>query len=194
MNTEQIKNLVEKSKNKDDQAFGELFDFYYPKILNYALRSTSNLENAKDITSNTFLRTLKGLKSFKWQTDSSFNAWIYRIATNEINQFFRKHKKYKSNIRIEENEIDISDNNQSSKTIQSSIENNEYLTIINNALLQLSQEHRSIIRLRYIEDLSYEEISQIMDKNESTIRVYCKRAKEKMKEIIEKDNKKFLEN
>lgn len=193
MNTEQIKNLVQKSKNKDNQAFGELFDFYYPKILNYALRSTANIENAKDITSNTFLKALQGLDNFKWQTDSSFNAWIYKIATNEINQFFRKNKKYKTVIKIEENEIDIGDNNASSLAIQASIENDEYLKIINSSLQKLNHTYQDIIRLKYIEDLSYEETSEVLGKNESTIRVYCKRAKEKLKEVIEKDNKAFLE-
>lgn len=194
MNTEQIKNLVEKSKNKDSHAFEELFDFYYPKILNYALRSTSNIDNAKDITSNTFLCVLKGFNGFKWQTDSSFNAWIYRIATNEINQFFRKNRKYKSTIRIEENEIDLSDNNVSSRSIQSSIENNEYLRVINQSLGKLDRIFQDIIRLKYIEDLSYEEIAQIIGKNESTTRVYCMRAKDKLKEIIKENNKNFLEN
>ncbi|MCK9578079.1 RNA polymerase sigma factor [bacterium] len=194
MNTQEIKNLIEKAKDKDSQAFGELFDFYYPKILNYTLRSTTNLDNAKDITSNTFLKALQGLEKFEWQTDSSFNAWIYKIATNEINQFFRKNKKYQSIIKIEEKDLDLSDNNLHSKTIQAAIENDEYLKVINRSLIKMNRTYQDIIRLRYIEDLSYEEVSRIIGKNESTTRVYCMRAKDKLKELIEKDNKKFLEN
>ncbi|MFA6252328.1 MAG: RNA polymerase sigma factor [Candidatus Paceibacterota bacterium] len=193
MNTEQIKNLVERSKNKDDHAFGELFDFYYPKILNYALRSTTDLAAAQDITSNTFLKALRGLNNFQWRTDSSFNAWIYKIATNEIRQFFRKAKN-NNTISINEKENDLSDNNMSFKNIQASIESDEYLNIINRSLLKIDPIYQDIIRLRYIEDLSYAEISEIINKNESTVRVYCKRAKEKLKEFIGKENKNLLEN
>lgn len=194
MNIEHVKELVEKSKNKDNQAFGELFDFYYPKILNYALRSTTNSDHAKDITSNTFLKVLEGLDRFEWRNDASFNGWIYKIATNEISQFFRKQKKYKAILNIEDSQINLSDNNESSKAIKITIENNEYLNVLNIALNKINPTYQNIIRLKYIEDLSYEEISEALNKNESTIRVYCKRAKEKLKEIIESDNKEFLEN
>ncbi|MCK9393214.1 MAG: RNA polymerase sigma factor [Candidatus Paceibacterota bacterium] len=193
MNITNIKELVEKSKNKDNQAFGELFDFYYPKILSYALRSTTNLDHAKDITSNTFIKTLTGLKNFKWKDNASFNGWIYKIASNEINQFFRKQRKYKSVITINDNKFDLSDNDESSKKIKTIIENDEYLKILNDTLKNLNPIHQNIIRLRYVEDLSYEEISKAIGKNESTIRVYCLRAKEKLKNIIEKNNKEFLE-
>ncbi|MDD4409106.1 MAG: RNA polymerase sigma factor [Candidatus Pacebacteria bacterium] len=183
MKNEELKNLVGRIKNRDNQAFADLFDLYYPKILNYSLRSTMDMEHAKDITSNTFIKILDNFDRFEWKDDSSFNAWIYRIATNEINQFFRKQNRYKL-IIDEVDEFIISDDSQAIREINSKIAKDEYLNLLNKALSKLNTDFQSIIRLHYIEELPYEEIAKILNKNESTIRVYSKRAKEKLKEII----------
>ncbi|OQB07428.1 MAG: RNA polymerase sigma factor YlaC [Parcubacteria group bacterium ADurb.Bin216] len=185
MNNEELKQLVVRIKDKDSQAFTELFDFYYPKIFSYAIRSTIDTEQAKDITSNTFVKVLDNIKKFQWQDNHSFNGWIYRIATNEINQFFRKQSRYK--LVIDEGEYILSDDNQAVQEIEERIRRDEDLHIINKALSQMSEDFSSIIRLRYIEELPYEEIAQAMGKNESTVRVYAKRAKEKLREIISKE-------
>ncbi len=182
MTKEQLKFIIEKIQAKDSNAFGELFDFYYPKILNYSLKSTMDVEHSKDITSNTFIKILNNINNFTWIDDNSCNGWIYRIATNEINQFFRKQNKYK--LVIDEFNYSLSDDNENANAIQSKIDSDNNLKIINNALSTMNTDFQNIIRLRYFEELSYEEIARIMNKNESTIRVYSKRAKEKLKELI----------
>jgi RNA polymerase sigma-70 factor (ECF subfamily) len=193
MNNEEIKILVERTKQKDSIAFAELFDFYYPKILSYSLRSTLNLDYAKDIVSNTFIKVLNNLDRFELRNENSFNGWIYKIATNEIYSFFRKQNKYKLIIDDENYSFNLSDDNDAAKKIKENIERDETLKMLNKAINRLNNDHQTIIRLRYFEDLPYEEIAQIMDKNETTVRVYSKRAKEKLKKIIEEDNKAFLE-
>src|SRR5258708_6240224 len=84
------KQLVEKAKC-DAQAFGKLFDLYYPKIFGFTLRRIGNVDAAKDITSAVFVKVLHNIRAFRWK--SSFSSWIYRIATNEVNDFFRKKQK-----------------------------------------------------------------------------------------------------
>jgi RNA polymerase sigma-70 factor (ECF subfamily) len=184
MNNDDIKNIVERIKNKDDQAFAELFDFYYSKILSYAIRSTMDIDHAKDITSNTFIKLLDNFSRFEWKDEHSFNGWIYRIATNEINQFFRKQNRYRLIIDEEDSHLLFSDNNEAVQEIRDKIERDENLLVINKALSKLNEDFQNIIRLRYIEELSYEEIARILNKNETTIRVYSKRAKEKLRELI----------
>jgi len=189
-----IKELVEKSKNKDKEAFSQLFDFYYDKILNYVFRRTLNIDYAKDITSNTFLKVLKHLNDFKWKTgDNSFNAWIYKIATNEINQYFRKQNKYKL-IVDEEKFKELGDYGEAVKEIENRLENDEYLLVLNKGIKQLKPIYQDILHLRYFEELSYDEISKVLNKNEITVRVYSKRALEKLKFILEKDAFAFKEN
>lgn len=179
-----MRQLVERIKEKDNYALDELFDFYYPKILRYAIRTTMDVDQAKDITSNTFIRIIDNIGRFKWKDSSGFNVWIYRIATNEMNQSFRKHSHYRLLIDDEDAGFDPGDDNAAAKEIHRKIMNDDDLAMINGALSKMNKDYQEIIRLRYFEELPYEEIAQIMGKNESTVRVYSKRALEKLKEII----------
>ncbi len=195
MEPEQIKELVEKAQNKDREAFGRLFDFYYEKVLNYVFRRTLDVEYSKDITSNVFLKMLKGLDGFEWRSGPfSFSAWVFRIAGNEISQYFRKQNRYRLILDDKDNVFEAGDDNKAAEEIERKIDNDKYLLILNKAIRQLKPVYQDIIHLRYFEDMSYEEISGIINKNESTIRVYCKRAKEELKNLLEEDASKFLEN
>ena len=90
MDLEQEKGLVERAR-KDAEAFGELYDLYYPKVFGYILRRTASVEIAQDITSEVFFKVLKNPGQFCWR-GIPFSSWLYRIATNEIASYFRKNK------------------------------------------------------------------------------------------------------
>lgn len=189
-----IEALVKKAQNKDRDAFGELFDLYYDKVLNYVFRRVLNTEYAKDITSNTFVKVLKNLNQFEWRSGPfSFSGWIFKIATNEVNQYFRKQNRYKL-IIDDPNFKELGGNNKLAEEIEKKIDNDKHLLILNKAIRQLKPIYQDILHLKYFEEMSYEEISQVLNKNESTIRVYSKRAKEELRIILEADASKFLEN
>jgi RNA polymerase sigma-70 factor (ECF subfamily) len=67
--------LVEDAR-RDPEAFGKLFEEYYPKILRYTMYRTGNTEAARDITSETFFKALKNLWKFRW-IGTTFSAWLY---------------------------------------------------------------------------------------------------------------------
>jgi RNA polymerase sigma-70 factor (ECF subfamily) len=189
-----VKELVERAQNKDREAFGRLFDLYYDKVLNYVFRRVLNTEYAKDITSNTFLKALKNLDQFEWRNGPfSFSGWIFKIATNEVNQYFRKQNRYK--LTIDDPDFkELGDNNKVVEEIEKKIDNDKHLLILNKAIKQLKPIYQDILHLKYFEEMSYEEISQVLNKNESTIRVYSKRAKEELKIILESNASEFLAN
>ncbi|MFA5207798.1 MAG: RNA polymerase sigma factor [Candidatus Paceibacterota bacterium] len=189
-----VKELVERAQNKDRDAFGSLFDLYYDKVLNYVFRRVLNTEYAKDITSNAFLKALKNLDQFEWRNGPfSFSGWIFKIATNEVNQYFRKQNRYK--LTIDDPDFkELGDNNKVVEEIEKKIDNDKHLLILNKAIKQLKPIYQDILHLKYFEEMSYEEISQVLNKNESTIRVYSKRAKEELRIILEKDASEFLVN
>ena len=91
MDNKTEKKAVEEAK-KNPAAFAVLFEKYYSAILRYALHRTGNAAVADDVTSETFFKALNKLSSFKW-TGIPFSAWLYRIAGNEIIDFYRKHKR-----------------------------------------------------------------------------------------------------
>src|SRR4029434_5456253 len=74
---------------KDPLVFGRLYDQYYPKIFGYVLKRTGDLIVTQDITAETFFKALKKLWQFRWR-NIPLSAWLYKIATHEITQYFRK--------------------------------------------------------------------------------------------------------
>jgi len=193
MEMSEIKDLVLRSQNQDKDAFSKLFDFYYDKITKYVFRRTLDVEYSKDITSNVFLKALDNIESFKWKNgDYSFDGWIFKIATNEINQYFRKQKRYKLIIDDPKIFFNLGDDNKVSNEIEKTIDNEKHFLILNKAIRQLKPIYGDIIHLRYFEEMPYNEISQILNKNESTVRVYCQRAIKELEEVLKKDANNFI--
>ena len=188
MDIEEIKDLVKRSQEKDKDAFSRLFDFYYDKIINYVFRRTLDVEYSKDITSNVFLKALDNINSFKWKNGiDSFNAWIFKIATNEINQYFRKQNRYKLIIDDPEIRFNLKSEDNLAFEIEKKIDNDKYLIILSKAIKELKPIYQDILHLRYFEEMPYNEISEILNKNESTVRVYAKRAIEELERVLKKD-------
>jgi len=188
MDIEEIKDLVKRSQEKDKDAFSRLFDFYYDKIINYVFRRTLDVEYSKDITSNVFLKALDNIENLKWRNGiNSFNAWIFKIATNEINQYFRKQNRYKLIIDDPETKFNLKDEDNLSLEIEKKVDNDKYLIILSKAIKELKPIYQDILHLRYFEEMPYNEISEVLKKNESTVRVYAKRAIEELEKVLEKD-------
>ncbi len=188
MSIDEIKDLVMRSQNKDKEAFSRLFDFYYDKIIKYIFRRTLDVEYSKDITSNVFLKALDNIDSFKWKNGiNSFNAWIFKIATNEVNQYFRKQNRYRLIIDDPEKIFNLKDESNLSLEIERKVDNDKYLIILSKAIKELKPIYQDILHLRYFEEMPYNEISEVLKKNESTVRVYAKRAIEELERILEKD-------
>ena len=99
MDLEAEKNLVRQAQ-RDPDAFAGLYDHYYPRIFGYVLRRTANLEAAQDITSETFFKALRKLWQFRWR-NISFSSWLYKIASNEISQYFRQSPQSSGNYPVE---------------------------------------------------------------------------------------------
>ncbi|HPX51998.1 MAG TPA: sigma-70 family RNA polymerase sigma factor [Candidatus Pacearchaeota archaeon] len=193
MDMEEIKDLVKRSQEKDKDAFSRLFDFYYDKIINYVFRRTLDVEYSKDITSNVFLKALDNINSFKWKNGiDSFNAWIFKIATNEINQYFRKQNRYKLIIDDPEIRFNLKSEDNLAFEIEKKIDNDKYLIILSKAIKELKPIYQDILHLRYFEEMPYNEISEILNKNESTVRVYAKRAIEELERVLKKDAINFI--
>jgi len=180
MNLEKEKELVEKAK-KDPEAFGKLYDEYYSKIFGYILKRVANFEIAQDITSETFFKVLKNLWKFRWQ-NISFSSWLYRIASNEIANFFRK-KKYKM-ISFEKISEPISSNNPLIEIVeaQEKLERHKNFLILQEKISNLPIKYQEVISLRFFEKKPIKEISEILGKREGTIKSLLHRGLEKLRD------------
>ncbi len=83
--------LMDKAKS-DPEAFCELYEVYYPKMLNFCMRALMSVSDAEDVTSDTFLKAVRALASFKPEK-GTFSGWLYRIATNSLRDHFRANSR-----------------------------------------------------------------------------------------------------
>jgi RNA polymerase sigma-70 factor (ECF subfamily) len=177
--------LVRQAQKAPD-AFARLYDQYYPKIFGYVLRRTANLEAAQDITSETFLKALGKLWQFRWR-NVSFSSWLYRIATNEVNQYFRK-AEYRKSVSLEELQEQgfelLSPHDPESELIeaQEKLKRHQDFLEIQERIVQLPAKYQEVITLRFFEKKQIKEIAEILGKREGTIKSLLHRAVEKLRE------------
>lgn len=186
MDLKEEKELVERAKN-DKEAFGEIYDCYYSQIFNYCLKRTANVKVAQDVTSEVFFKALKGLWKFRWQS-VSLSSWLYRIASNEINDCFRKNKKYISlEAMIEDGNFDpvgATDLHAEYIEAQDKMERHQDFVKIQKAISRLPDKYQEALVLKYFEKMKIREISEIMRMKEGTIKSLIHRGLEKIKEDL----------
>jgi RNA polymerase sigma-70 factor (ECF subfamily) len=185
MDLSQEKELVRQAQKAPD-AFAKLYDQYYPKIFGYILRRTANLEVTQDLTSETFFSALNKLWQFRWR-NISFSSWLYKIATNEINQYFRK-AEYKKSISLEELQEQgfepTSPDDPENELIeaQEKLRQHQDFLEIQGKIVQLPAKYQEVIALRFFEQKQIKEICEILGKKEGTIKSLLSRAVEKVRE------------
>lgn len=176
--------LVRKVLDGQKDSYGDIVQIYNNKLSRYINRFIATKEDVEDILQNVFIKAYQNLNSF--DKDQSFNSWIYRIAHNESVNYLKKHKK----IGISFFELDIispqlfSKEKSDSHTLTQELKKEMELN-----LDKLGAKYKEILILNYFEDLSYEEISEILKIPISTVGTRIRRAKEKLKEIINKSKK-----
>ncbi|NIR51121.1 RNA polymerase sigma factor [candidate division KSB1 bacterium] len=160
---------------ENPNAFQPIFDKYHDVIFNYVLRRTGNPNLAQDITANTFLKAINHLKDFTWQ-GVSLSSWLYRIATNEINEH---HRKFKRMVPLTAELTDTLRSERNTDTalleIEESIARNEKFKAISSALSKLKLKYQTVLTLRYFEDKSMKEIAEILDLPENTVKTRIRR-------------------
>lgn len=179
--------LVENAKKGDANAFSEIYDIYYPKIFGYIARRVSNVQIAADITSETFLKVLKKINTFVFQ-DIPFSAWIYRIATNEIANYYRQKSTYSLEKMQEQFGFEIEDKTNIEEELEKAqfeLERNEMFVAVSKKLKNLPIHYHEVIVLRFFEKKKLREISDILGKSEGTIKSLLSRGIEKLRKEME---------
>jgi RNA polymerase sigma-70 factor (ECF subfamily) len=187
MTPEQEAQLVQKC-HRDPAAFGEVFDLWYKPIFGYILRRTADYDLSKDIAAETFLKAFLKIGGFKWR-GISLSAWLYRIATNELNMYYRSSKYKPASLQ------ELLENPQMEKLLhQPADEERDLLekelkahsdyNLIRARLLKLDIKYQEVIALRYFEQKTNGEISLILDKNEGTVKSLLSRGLEKLRNML----------
>ena len=149
---------------KNPEKFGELYDLYFNKILNYVFHRTSDYDLARDITAEVFIKVYLKIWTFRWRK-ISIGAWIYRIATNEVNQYFRKRKYHARNLKewqmnsMLQFESFESGKEDAMKELQAHSDYDKVQRILTGMEIKFQE----VIALRYFDKKSIKEISEIVN-------------------------------
>lgn len=180
------KNLVELSAGGDIEAFETLIQTHQKKVYNIALRMTKNPEDAQELAQDTFVRAFVAIKKFR--CEASFSTWLYRIAMNVCTDFLRKRNKAVV-ISMEQGAVG-SENEQPIQLPEEGpgpdelSEKRQLKKLVKQAMDSLSAEHRQVLVLRDLMDLSYKDIAHTLDVSEGTIKSRINRAREGLKQVI----------
>lgn len=173
-----IEQLVIHSQKGDQDSFGELYDILIQEIYRYVYFKVRP-EDASDLCAEVFVKAWEHIKSYSPQPGTSFRSWIFRIAHNIVIDYYRKNDQYED---IEQAEA-IQDTSYEAN-VEESINHILTLEYVEKGMTQLKEEYRQIILLKFIQDFSNEEISEIMGKSEGAIRIIQYRALQELKKII----------
>ena len=183
MTLEEEKQLLEKVK-ENPQFFGKIFDAFYKPIFNYIFHRVADYDISRDIAADTFLKAYLKIHAFTWK-NVSILTWLYRIATNEINYYYRNNKVTKLPLDLLGSHANILfefDDYQSEKQlIENEMKLNEDFARVQRSLKKLNTRYQEVLSLRFFEKKSLKEISEILDKKEGTIKSLLSRGLDKLK-------------
>jgi len=187
MNLEEDKILLE-NINSDPQQFGVLFDLHYKKIFRYIMRRTLDYDLSHDIAAETFTKAFLNISRFKIN-NVPILYWLYRIATNELNTYFRKQKYIPSSLDLllEKESFDVKNHEsyeEEKQKLEEELKHYEDFIIIQSKLRLLPEKYQEVIALRFFEDKSIKEISKILNKREGTIKSLLSRGLEKLRHLL----------
>lgn len=164
-----LESVVERAKQGDVYALGELYELFFDKIYRYALASLGRRQDAEDVASRTFLRMVEAIEGFVWR-GGGFSAWLFRIAHNAVmDQFRRGRHDGESQRELAET---IAGGSDPGETAEQDADLRELL----GKLRELTAEQRQVLLLRFIGGASTREVAEIMGKTEANIRTIQHRA------------------
>ena len=161
---------------KDLKDFDFLYRKYFPKINNFVFHRVESEAIRNDVVSNVFYKAMNKLSFFRFidSRKCSFSAWLYRIAVNEVNQYYR-------NLKRENRMIEMSLANP-----QTNSELNYEL--VREKMKLLSSEDQNLIALKYFEKMKNAEIAAVFKKKEGAVKVQIHRAMNKLRSILMKED------
>ncbi|MDD5094486.1 MAG: sigma-70 family RNA polymerase sigma factor [Dehalococcoidia bacterium] len=179
MDIKQEKELVGWAQ-KDPQAFGVLYEQNYALIFGYVLKRVADLQTAEDITSETFLKALDKIGQFRWQ-NIPFSAWLYRIAGNEIANYFRRNGHYAVPLEAIRQPESLLGASSEIIDAEEELKRHEEFLSLQGMIRQLPSKYQEVIALRFFEEKTTSEIADILGKREGTVRSLLSRGLEKLR-------------
>lgn len=173
------KDLIRRAGQGDSDAFRQLVETYQAPVYRLALRMCGgDAALAEDAAQEAFLAAWRGLPRFRG--DSRFSTWLYRLTTNAAIDWLRREKRHRGMDDV--TELELPDDGPGP---QDQAEQAEAQQTVRRALSRLSEEHRQVLLLRYMQELDYAEIAAALEISEGTVKSRISRAKMRLRELLD---------
>jgi RNA polymerase sigma-70 factor (ECF subfamily) len=170
----------------DEQAFARLMQRYKRPVYHMILKMVRNVDDAEDLTIESFAKAFRSLHKFK--KDFTFSTWLFRIATNNTIDYIRKRRL--NTLSIDNTftdsdgdsvSIDVEDENLNPQEVTIKAQKEELMQVF---VDKLPPKYQKLVRLRYFHELSYEEIAKELEAPLGTVKAQLHRARELMYEMV----------
>jgi RNA polymerase sigma-70 factor (ECF subfamily) len=178
--------MLERLRDGDNTAMAELYDRYFDRVYSLVFNQVDrNKEIAEDIVQETFLAALKSAKSFKGR--SSAYTWLCSIAYHKVADHYRRQSRERKRMvsGIDVDTVDDEENPGRQPQPDSLIESAETRQVVNDALSRLPWDYRQVLILKYVEEMSVQEISQVMDRSPKSIEGLLTRSRKALQTQLE---------
>ena len=181
----EINQIIKQVKKGNKDAFGVIIDAYERRIYQHCYRLLGSFHDAEEVTQEAFVKAYTKIHTFK--NKQKFSPWIYRIATNTAVDWMRKKKPLyilDQPIAVGENITYLDHVKNTSETPEETIEQKENQDEMQQFLLQLPSKYRVVLVLRYMDELSIKEMSEVLDLPIGTIKTQLHRGIEALRELM----------
>ncbi len=182
--------LIRRAQAGDNDAFEELLRLHEKRVYNLCLRMSANADDALDLSQEAFLKAWRALGQY--QFEASFSTWLFRLTSNVCLDFLRR-KKRRQELSLTESYEDSDAGEELSLPDPQPLPEEQAITgetrrELAQAMARLAPDHREILQLRVVEDLSYEQIAEILDIRVGTVKSRLARARLSLRKILKAGN------
>ncbi len=186
--------LVSRLRRRDPAAFELLVKTHQDRVYDFCVRMVSDREEAFDLAQEIFISIHQNLERFR--ADAKLTTWIFRIARNHcLNRlkYLKRRGRDRSDEFGEANELSITESMGGTQQPDDLVAAAREKALIHRAIRELDEDQRALVVLRDVEGLSYEEIMEITDLAEGTVKSRLHRAREKLAGILGRLEKSFAD-
>ena len=181
--------LIRRAQRGDADAFEQLLLEHQKNVYNLCYRMAGNPDDAMDLSQETFLRAWRCLDQYQFA--SAFSTWLYRLCSNICIDFLRRRRRQQT-VPLTFEDADGEKQTYAVPDAQPLPEEQVELKLTREtlaaAMAQLLPEHRAVLQLRVVNEMSYEQIADVLDIQIGTVKSRLSRARNQLKKILERGN------
>ena len=181
--------LIRRAQRGDADAFEQLLLEHQKNVYNLCYRMAGNPDDAMDLSQETFLRAWRWLDQYQFA--SAFSTWLYRLCSNICIDFLRRRRRQQT-VPLTFEDADGEEQTYAVPDAQPLPEEQVELKLTREtlaaAMAQLLPEHRAVLQLRVVNEMSYEQIADVLDIQIGTVKSRLSRARNQLKKILERGN------